>query len=337
MVAQPASGMTGASALPSRERRPRSLEDDERDLAALLRAGKLRSVIGITCRGRRDGAGNQAMEYALAMAYARSTGCRYLHTPFAIMDHAAGGAWRAWADRWERFLDLGAGEALVPAGAELAAPRDIVANPAFYADRPIAIAAEAFMSVGWLPRAELRAKYWRNPKRHIPLHHGPAGSLTVAIHVRRGDVGPHHPRYVPDEVALCTIERMRRLADEMRCRLHFNVYSEGAAEDFAAYAAAGCRLHLRIDAFEAFHNMVTADILVPTWSSFSRFAALLSTGVIVARENRPPERDRFVLRRRDGSFSAKTFRRALLSRMGWRERWAYRIRRALHRKPANAR
>jgi hypothetical protein len=51
------------------------------------------------------------------MAYARSTGCRYLHTPFAIMDHAAGGEWRAWADRWERFLDLGAGEALVPAGA----------------------------------------------------------------------------------------------------------------------------------------------------------------------------------------------------------------------------
>src|SRR5262249_277574 len=151
-------------------------------------------------RGRRDGAGAQATAVISAMVMARHFGCRYLHSPFTSMSHNDGERVE-WAARWERFFNFGDGEASVSADAELIRLADLVRDPEGYCRRPVVVAEGLFLfprhsatSVLDALRPALRVKYWRNNKNGIPLHRGPSGGLTVAFHLRRGDVKPEQRR-----------------------------------------------------------------------------------------------------------------------------------------------
>src|SRR5262245_5531941 len=75
-------------------------------LARLIAEGPLSPEIAVTCRGKRDGAGAQAMAVISALAMARLSGCRYLHSPFTSMAHAEGPR-EDWAQRWEAFFNFG--------------------------------------------------------------------------------------------------------------------------------------------------------------------------------------------------------------------------------------
>ena len=107
-------------------------------LARLIAEGRVNADIGVTCRGKTDGAGAQAMAAISAMAMARFVGCRYLHSPFTAMSHAQGSR-QDWAGRWERFFNLGDGESPVPPDAETASLNAVVQAPEAYAARPIVI------------------------------------------------------------------------------------------------------------------------------------------------------------------------------------------------------
>jgi hypothetical protein len=61
-----------------------------------------------------------------ALAFARVTQVKYLHSHFVEVDHAPGGA-NDWASSWERFFSLGFGEEDV--GRETVAIEAFVANP----------------------------------------------------------------------------------------------------------------------------------------------------------------------------------------------------------------
>ena len=302
-------------------------------LARLIAAGRLGPDIGVACRGKVDGAGAQAMAKVSAMAVAKFVGCRYYHAPFTSMSHAEGDR-EDWARRWEAFLNLGAGERPVPEAAEPVRLAAAVADPALYAGRPVVIVERMFGlpdTVGWRIRDglrdELRAKYWRTPKTAIPSHRAPAG-FTAAIHVRRGDVNPsnHAERYVRNEAVLRHVARLREAIAPFGRPLTINLYSEGAAEDFRAFADAGCNLHISSDTFETFHNMVTADILMSATSTFSYLAGLLSRGIVLDPRGRAPEVANWLHRRPDGRIPVKRLRRALLERVGWVERAQYRVR-----------
>jgi hypothetical protein len=249
------------------------------------------------------------------------------------MSHAEGDR-EDWAQRWEAFLNLGADEQPVPDGAELVRLAATVADPALYTGRPIVIVERMFHlpeAAGWRIRDglrdELRAKYWASPKTAIPSHRAPAG-FTAAIHVRRGDVNPnnHAERYVRNEVVLRHIARLREATAPFGRPLTINLYSEGTVEDFRDLADAGCNLHISADAFETFHNMVTADIMMSATSMFSYLAGLLSRGIVLDARGRPPEIANWLHRRPDGSIPIKRLRRALAERMGWVERARYRVR-----------
>jgi hypothetical protein len=302
-------------------------------LARLIAERRLSPEIGVTCRGKVDGAGAQATAKISAMAVAKFVGCRYFHAPFTSMSHAEG-AREDWAQRWEAFLNLGAGERMVPEDAEPVRLAAAVADPALYAGRPIVIVERMFRLPGaanWRVRDglrdALRAKYWGSPKTAIPSHRAPAG-FTAAIHVRRGDVNPHShvERYVRDEAVLRHVARLREAMAPFGRPLNINIYSEGAAEDFRAFADAGCNLHISADTFETFHNMVTADILMSATSTFSYVAALLSRGIVLDHRGRAPEVANWLHRRPDGNIPVKRLRRAMLERVGWVERARYRVR-----------
>jgi hypothetical protein len=300
--------------------------------ARLVAARRLHPETAVAYRGRNDGAGQQAIAVVSAMMLARYAGCRYYHMPFARMAHAEGSL-EQWAERWERFFNLGDGEVPVPAGAELVPLSAIVANPAAYADRAVVVADRLFhlpyaaAPAGEALRTDLRARYWRSPKDGIASHRAPHG-LTIAVHLRRGDVGPqsHAHRYVPDEAMLREIGRMRRALAPLGRPLAFNLYSEGDAADFRAFAEAGCALHISGDPFEALHNMVTADVLLGSPSNFSYMAGLLSRGIMVDARMRTVPLSNWVRRNGKRDVPVRRLRRALARRLSWPARCAYRLR-----------
>lgn len=300
--------------------------------ARLVAARRLHPETAVACRGRNDGAGQQAIAVVSAMMLARYAGCRYYHRPFATMAHAEGSR-EQWAALWERFFNLGDGEAPLPAGAELVALSAIVRDPAAYAGRPVVVADRLFhlpyeaAPVGEPLRADLRARYWRSPKDAIATHRAPRG-LTVAIHLRRGDVGPqsYAHLYVPDEMMLRQIGRVRRALAPFGGPLAFNLYSEGDPADFRAFADAGCALHISGDPFETLHNMVTADVLLGSPSNFSYMAGLLSRGIMVDARPRKVPLENWVRRNSKRDVPIRRLRRALAQGLSWPARCAYRLR-----------
>ncbi|MEZ5829900.1 MAG: hypothetical protein R3D05_01820 [Dongiaceae bacterium] len=247
--------------------------------------------LAITCAGRRDGAGAQALGVLSTMLVARKMRLRYLHTPFSMMGHAPGSR-EDWAKAWEAFLNLGFGEEPVPPGADLVHVKEFLRDGIGVIRPDTVLAAPAyhwrkFQTPGALRRSgmSLRAKYRASRSPRPVVHRAPPGALTVAVHIRRGDVSYTHPIrkffYTFDPPILKTIEGVRAVAARLGRETQVNVFSEGPPEMFSAYAAAGCRLHLGGDAFEAFHNLVSADILVQAKSSFSYIAGLISTGAVV--------------------------------------------------------
>jgi hypothetical protein len=308
-------------------------------LGELIRIGRVPPDLAVTCR-RFDGAGGQAAGALSAMAFAHKMGCRYLHSPFGTTAHAIGER-EDWGRRWEEFFNIGEGETAVPPDATLVSVPELLSDPDRYAQQPIVAYAPEFDPPPWRSRVvaadrprtlwpKLRARYCGADKSAIPLHSEP-GRLTVAVHVRRGDVTPvDNFRFVPDAATLAAIARLRQVLEPLG-PLRLNLYSEGQAETFGGFAALGCHLYLDTDPFETFHNFVTADILIMPPSAFSGFAAMLSTGVVLARIRCPDPR--WVYLRRDGLFHRAALRRAVLSGLGWRQRALYHLRRHLQSAP----
>lgn len=277
--------------------------------------------LSITCRGRVDGGGAQALAVLSALLWAEATGCRYLHTPFASVGHAVGSR-QAWAAKWEAFLNLGLGETPVPVDARIISVEEFLRDPAARAEPGIVLASEDFHYHSFQTptalerlRPAFRAKYHAADKSSFTLHRGPSDALVVAVHVRRGDVTADHPQrkqfYTSDDVNLRTIELVRSVAAVRGRRVDVHIFSEGPAEMFSAFAAADCRLHLDGDALEAFHNLVSADILVQAKSSFSYMAGLLSTGVVLHHRYFYQRAPGWIMRDKAGAFQGKELLRAL--------------------------
>jgi hypothetical protein len=312
------------------------IDDNAVKLAGLIADGRLSTDIAVTCRGRKDGAGQQAIAVIGAMMLARFAGCRYLHSPFVSIAHATGSK-EAWAARWEAFLNLGEGETLVPEDAKLVPLSTAVATPDMYKDQPLVLHQSLFVlphavvaQVGEATRAALRTRYWHHAKTAIPSHRA-ADGLTAAVHLRRGDVSAtvNSRRHVPDEVVLRDIARLRKAVEQAGQTLTVNLYSEGDVRDFGAFAVAGCKLHISEDPFEDLHNMMTADILLKGRSNFSYLAALLSNGIVVDHGRLAPPFVDWLTRRADGSISIERLRGALVARMSWSQRLVHRARRCL--------
>jgi len=109
-------------------------------------------------------------------------------------------------------------------------------------------------------------------------------AINVAVHIRRGyGVDPNDGMRITHVAKTAT--RIRALIDAVAQRTNIaaniHIYSSGDVRDFPEFNGMPVTLHLDGDQFEAFHAMVSADVLVTAHSSFSHVASMFSTGLII--------------------------------------------------------
>jgi hypothetical protein len=238
----------------------------------------LRPIRKITCTGLpSEGAGSQALMVMNAINFARSFGLAYVHTPFTQIQHAER-PMQEWATTWESLFNLGAGEALC--GVDRRGAVNFSYN---FTDLDLCFGwrcrgdelADRFKAI--IP--EFRHKYYLNK---VYLNNAPPATheVTVAVHVRRGDVSPVDPGYfTSNETILRTVTAVRSILDARKTNYRIRLYSQGKSADFEDLSQAGVELFLDADALWTMQELIEADILIMAKGCFSYYAALISDGI----------------------------------------------------------
>jgi hypothetical protein len=251
------------------------------------------------------------------MLYARCNRLTYLHTPVESVEHNDHGD-ELWAQKWERTFSPGYGElrlsAFDPGGVKVVSahtmmferPQPRPADPMLLVASECHAYADAHPDFYALIQPQLLRKYERTSH---PARAG-NGSLFVAVHVRRGDVGEHclPERFTHNSTVLNQIDQISRALSRIPHEIH--VFSEGSEDDFEEIQDRAV-IHLNGDVFECLHNLITADILVMAKSSFSYTAALLARGIVIYSPFWHAPLQQWIIGGSDGSIPQSQFRSAL--------------------------
>jgi len=290
----------------------------------------LRPIQRLTCTGLLcEGPGSQAITVMHAINFARSSGLTYLHTPFSVIKHADRPQ-QEWANAWETLFNFGAGEKACDV------QRHEVVNYCFGFD-------SLPLCFGWLNRRDDLADRFKaiipEFRRKYYLDKSPRTTeeVTVAVHIRRGyDVSANDSLFTSTDSILRTITLVKAVLDTHSVQYRISVYSEGNSADFAEICIPGVELSkyrvghysdgssdditevslpsvesfLDIDAIRAMRELIEADALIMSKSSFSYCAGLISDGIKIFEQLREPMDD-WLLCSQDGSFDCAAFEHQL--------------------------
>jgi len=275
--------------------------------AICLSKGHLPQGTRITCAGRRDGVGMQAMARISGMNFAKAFGATYVDSTFPRLDHAPNDQ-QDWCSAWESCLNLGKGEVGRDDGDYVVVDySDYLLNKVPIDERTVL----RFQQCYWLNRHypdsldaisdSLRAKF------RLPPTSREQNQIVVAVHVRRGDVGNtrNNLRFTPNGAIVRTIESLRATIEKSGAKATFQVHSQGPESDFREFSAIGCELYLDSDAIWTMERLVASDVLIMSKSSFSYVAALINRGVKFYEPTFNPPLSSWIVRKRDGTFDER--------------------------------
>jgi hypothetical protein len=151
-------------------------------------------------------------------------------------------------------------------------------------------------------------------KKFYPKGPPPKSSvLKVAVHLRRGDVRHvHHRRFTHIGTVCETARQVISALEEHQQDYTMSAYSEGRESDFVELQKLGAELFLNADAIWTLRQLVEADILIMSKSSFSYVAALISAGIKLYEPFWHSPLDSWILRKSGGGFSRLAFEHQLL-------------------------
>lgn len=241
----------------------------------------------ITCTGKTDGIGAQVQAIFSTMLFAQEFGMTYVHTPFD----------KVWgsgdAKEWEDFFNLGKSEIAID-------DIDTGSLNVVYIDQPLFIRfkpntlyvvqhCHSFADSGSNARLysnivdRLVEKYRSSPKEKDQLFNK-SEKVNIAIHVRRGDVsetGIHSERYTNNLHYKSLLNSLIKMLNELKIGSSIHLYSQGSAKDFYDLEDFNIHYHLDECVFTTFDNIVEADVIIMSKSTFSYTAALLSKAIII--------------------------------------------------------
>jgi|GEM_PF-1820362 len=239
--------------------------------------------LGVTCRGKTDGAGAQIQATLSVIAFCRRTGLPYCHSPLKSVEHTK-------TDdeilRWENLLSLSAFSSMEPGEMK---SRRIVSLAEFKSlsrkeKKGSIVAVEhahAFTECHSSSFVALAAKLRQVPRTNETR---PDGHVGISVHVRRGDVSPsrNFDRFTSNADLVNWIAAVSELALSAGLVPDITVFSQGEPDEFSDIAkATQCKLRLNVDPVDTLKEMASSDVLLMSKSSFGFLAALLCDGVVV--------------------------------------------------------
>jgi hypothetical protein len=285
------------------------------DAARRLMSGELPKGVKITCIGRRDGVGMQTLARMSGLNFAKAFGACYVDAPFEWLGHCDRDM-TDWVSAWENLFNLGEGERTMSApGLTLVPYIDYFRGATTLTPNAVLCFQQCF----WLGRKDpdsftaiipsLRRKYGLRP---APAANRP---LVAAVHVRRGDITPGRPagRYTKNGVIVRSMRDLQSVISDLGLTCEFHLHSEGEPKEFQCFAELGCALHLNADALWTMRQLIEADVLLMSKSSFSYVAALINAGVKLYEPCMNPGLTEWVFRRADGGFDQAACARKLLA------------------------
>jgi hypothetical protein len=136
----------------------------------------------------------------------------------------------------------------------------------------------------------LREKYWARRTKYPIANAFDSCKINIAVHVRRGDVvqwkqdktANWQARWLDNSYFVNVLIKIKQALQDKPVAIH--VYSQGSVDEFEEFKQfPEVVFHLDEDAFQSFHGMVLADILVTSPSDFSYIAGILSQGIKIAK------------------------------------------------------
>ncbi len=136
----------------------------------------------------------------------------------------------------------------------------------------------------------LRKKYWARRNRYPIVNTFDSSKINIAVHIRRGDVvkwkqeqiANWQARWLDNSYFINVLIKLTQVLQDKSIAIH--IYSQGELTEFEEFKQfPEVIFHINEDAFQTFHGMVLADILVTSPSDFSYIAGILSQGIKIAK------------------------------------------------------
>ena len=135
------------------------------------------------------------------------------------------------------------------------------------------------------------------------------GALQIAVHVRRGDVGPDRADMFTHAAAFAkTIADLTKALKARGIAYEIAIFSQGEGNAFDGIEG---QLFLDSDPFDTMRRMIDADVLIMSKSCFSYVAALLGEGLCIFEECDLPAFEGWLLRDATGAIDAADLAAAL--------------------------
>jgi len=274
-----------------------------------------RSIRKITCLSDPiEGAGSQAVWIMKAIAFARTYGLQYVHTPFTQIAHADR-PMEQWIKDWEVLFNFGDGE--LTADCNNPDPEVVdYPNNTFFHSRFCGIKLQVASEYHCVKSTDIIMDYVSDFKRKYYLNKSPrpAEILTICVHIRRGDVNAttHSIIFTDTSIILRVIQKLKSVLEMFSLKYRICVFSQGNPSDFVELNSLGVDLFLNTDAIWTMQKLVEADVLITAKSSLSYVAAILSSGIVICEKWHLYEpKETWIVRRTDGDFDERLLERKL--------------------------
>tara|TARA_B100001971_G_scaffold214938_1_gene255667 strand:- start:6926 stop:7783 length:858 start_codon:yes stop_codon:yes gene_type:complete len=239
------------------------------------------SKCSLTYSGREDGIGAQIHSLFSLHAYAKLRGMTVLPQALSKIAHNDQED-PDWDDKWNRFFNLPRSRTTPQ---EPYIKRIKLERLFFPTSGTCYVTQKAHTITDLFPESyhavmpELRKQYDQAPIEKTNFLKD--DTISVAIHLRLGDVANHSGRSSRIDRAVQQISTIRKYLEEKGENFEILVLSQGSPASFTPLVDLGAQLHLNEDLFKTFHTLVCADILCMAKSSLSYAAALLNQKTVI--------------------------------------------------------